>query len=211
MRNELGLRERKRLALRDQLIASATRLFIEKGYSATTLEEISQENMVSIRTLLRHFDSKEGLAIASVRARVDQFRLQIEDPDRTLDAASIWRHVVSENIGTYINNPNILDYHVFLTSEPDLVGILAATHDEYSDAIARGLSADAGRDPAGDLDSKVLATLLVQSYRVVLQFWIDQGRTGNLRDLALGVTESLLSRYPDRTKAGYIRSRIPAA
>lgn len=137
---EVGLRERKKIALREQLISTATRLFTENGYAETTLEHVAHENMVSIRTLLRHFESKEGLAIASLKSKATQFREEIADPARTVDSIEIWRSAVRDNALHYMDSPKMRDYHVFLTSEPQLIGVVAAIHDEYANSIAEGLA-----------------------------------------------------------------------
>lgn len=201
---EVGLRERKKIALREQLISTATRLFTENGYAETTLEHVAHENMVSIRTLLRHFESKEGLAIASLKSKATQFREEIADPARTVDSIEIWRSAVRDNALHYMDSPKMRDYHVFLTSEPQLIGVVAAIHDEYANSIAEGLAMDLGIPPSENLDNRVLAAMLVQSYRVTLQHWIEYPQSGALSDLACDVIDAILRRYPDRGRPGFI-------
>src|SRR5580698_4383380 len=64
MKPILPLRDRKKAKLRQALSDASLRLFLHKGYSATTLEEISAECDVTVQTLLRYFGSKEDLLFA---------------------------------------------------------------------------------------------------------------------------------------------------
>lgn len=59
----LPLRERKKLRTRRALADTALRLFTEKGFSATTLEELTEEAEVSRSTFFRAFPAKEAAAI----------------------------------------------------------------------------------------------------------------------------------------------------
>src|SRR5216683_577633 len=59
----LPLRERKKLRTRRALADAALRMFTEKGFGATTLEELADEAEVSRSTFFRFFPAKEAAAI----------------------------------------------------------------------------------------------------------------------------------------------------
>ncbi|MFB9313778.1 TetR family transcriptional regulator [Nocardioides plantarum] len=62
-----GLRERRRVELRERIDRVALELFARDGYEAVTVEAIAAEVGVSLSTLFRHVASKEDLLVGVVR------------------------------------------------------------------------------------------------------------------------------------------------
>ncbi|GAA2685626.1 MULTISPECIES: TetR family transcriptional regulator [Actinosynnema] len=58
------LRERKKHRTRETLVATALELFTDRGFAATTLDELCESAEVSKRTFFRYFTSKEDVATA---------------------------------------------------------------------------------------------------------------------------------------------------
>jgi AcrR family transcriptional regulator len=62
---ELPLRERKKLRTRQALADTALRLFLDRGFHETTLDELVDAVEVSKRTFFRMYGSKEDVAMAA--------------------------------------------------------------------------------------------------------------------------------------------------
>ena len=59
-----GLRDRKRANTHARIQAEGLRLFLERGFEATTLDEVAEAAEVSRRTLLNYFGSKEEIVFS---------------------------------------------------------------------------------------------------------------------------------------------------
>jgi AcrR family transcriptional regulator len=60
-----GLRERKRRETSERIIEKGLKLFVKKGYDATTLDAIAEAAGISRRTFFYYFKSKEDLLLAA--------------------------------------------------------------------------------------------------------------------------------------------------
>jgi AcrR family transcriptional regulator len=74
MNQILSRRERKKLETRQGLLEAALALFHEKGYEATTVEEITEQADVAKGTFFNYFPSKEALLDELAVWRVEQLR-----------------------------------------------------------------------------------------------------------------------------------------
>ncbi len=60
-----GLRERKRVRTRETIRREAFRLFDDRGYAVTTIEQIAHAADISPSTFFRYFPSKESVLLAN--------------------------------------------------------------------------------------------------------------------------------------------------
>ena len=63
---DMGLRERKKIQRRAEIIAAAHRLFTERGYDATTVADIAAAADVAPRTVSLYFPTKQDIALAGI-------------------------------------------------------------------------------------------------------------------------------------------------
>jgi AcrR family transcriptional regulator len=72
----LGLRERKKLIRLQRIVASARKLFLDKGFTTTTIQDIAVEADVGLGTLYLYAKSKEDLLVLVFK---DDILLMIEE------------------------------------------------------------------------------------------------------------------------------------
>src|SRR3954454_16183564 len=71
-RDPLPVRERTRRTVRGELAQLAVRLFVEKGYDETTIDDLAAAAGMSKRTFFRYFASKEELVVGKYEALAEQ-------------------------------------------------------------------------------------------------------------------------------------------
>src|SRR5689334_1350264 len=130
---ELSLRERKKARTRAALIEVSQRLFAERGYSVTTLDDICAEVEVTPQTLLRYFDSKARLAVAPEADAVVELRSVMQDPRRDRPALSVWEEFVRLEVaevlapsmpGTTTHVRNLRAFQRWAEKDPVLVAMV---------------------------------------------------------------------------------------
>lgn len=80
-RNEesaLPLRERKKLRTRRVLADTALRMFLERGFDQTTLDDLVAAAEVSVRTFFRYYSSKEEVALAAEGELWEAYAAEVE-------------------------------------------------------------------------------------------------------------------------------------
>src|SRR5215470_5673966 len=58
-----GLRERRKVRIRQTIAATANRMFLERGFDQVSITDIAREAEVSRRTLFAYFPTKEDLVL----------------------------------------------------------------------------------------------------------------------------------------------------
>src|SRR5487761_1543907 len=76
---KLGRRERRRAEIHDKLFRAALRLFAERGFSATTVEDITEAADVGKGTFFNYFPTKEHLLTAFSEIRMAIIRAALAD------------------------------------------------------------------------------------------------------------------------------------
>ncbi len=85
-----GIRERKRAATRDAVVAAATRLFLERGLSGTSIDDIAAAAGIARRTFFLHFPAKEDVLFHYLEGHVRRAIAALHDlpADGTADSAA---------------------------------------------------------------------------------------------------------------------------
>jgi AcrR family transcriptional regulator len=168
------LRERKRTRMRLAIQAEAIRLFAEKGYENTTVEDIAYAAAISPRTYFRYFPTKEDVVVW------DEYDPVIDDlvAARPADepAALTVRAVMVEALGGIYrrDRAELLTRVRLLTTVPELRARLLETQSdamEFASMLARRRGAD-------ELEVRVVIAALGAIIVAALDEWQrDDGKT----------------------------------
>ncbi|WP_053226444.1 TetR family transcriptional regulator [Solirubrobacter soli] len=84
-----GLRERKKAATRIAIRDAGMRLFAERGFAGTTIDEIAEDAGVSRATVFAYFPTKEEIVFGDAAVAVDALRELLRDAP-TIVAVRAW-------------------------------------------------------------------------------------------------------------------------
>ncbi len=109
---------RRRQRTRDQLMAAAIELVLDKGYDTVTNEDITETADVGRRTFYNHFDNKHDCVLAAVSQRYSQYATAAATSDErhndpaltlTLSASQVFNQVVADPVTRQlVNYPQVL-------------------------------------------------------------------------------------------------------
>ena len=134
-----GLRERKKRAVKAALEQTALRLFMEKGYENTTVEEISEAVDVSTRTFFRYFATKDEVLFAHQAERLAALRGFFSERPADAPLADTVQAVVDFFAEDLEANADLLVVQATVYAEARLpAGIIRLRQDELIEAIAVG-------------------------------------------------------------------------
>lgn len=129
---------------RQRLLAEAQRLFRERGYAATSLEQIAEAAEVTKGAIYGHFASKEDLLLSTLEAGRDtppEYVTMLNDQSRPLrERLAEFSHAVAvEHPGDVAELAMFLEFFAALLRAPDAL-------QRYSSGLERQLRAIAGTD-----------------------------------------------------------------
>jgi AcrR family transcriptional regulator len=76
----VGLRERKKRLMRQQLSDTATRMFLERGFGAVRVAEIAEACGVSEKTVFNYFPTKESLILDRLESTMAAVKAGLAEP-----------------------------------------------------------------------------------------------------------------------------------
>ncbi len=170
----MGLRERKKLAMRRQLSDTAARMFLERGFDAVRVAEVAAECGVSEKTVFNYFPTKEALVLDRLEATADALRTLLADPTRSPVAAMVTvlereLHDAASNLASDIDPDGaVARYRRFgdmIRSTPALRTYQAAAADRFGDIAAEVIAVRAGLDPA-DPEPQIIAAALLGLWKI---------------------------------------------
>ena len=183
-----GLRERKKLAIRRALGAASVRLAVERGPENVTIEDITAEADVSLRTFGNYFSGKyEAIcALGTDRARRIGAEL-LARPARE----PLWAALVNAVLAHYEDaGGEWLAWVRLAATAPALRGENLKVAAEMQQALAEAITTRTGTDAEQDMYPQVLAGAVTAAAQVAVRRWAA-GPPGPLRPLLCRALDQL--------------------
>ncbi len=202
----LGLRDRKKIKLRETILQTADRLFREQGYERTTLERICDEAETSLRTLLRYFPTKEDLALGREIVVMEAFRKALEALDPSVSVIKFWRDRLALS-RVHLDREAFLAHLHIIDSAPAVQAKMLALQVEYENMLAEAFAREAGLLPDDDLHGRLLAGMLIAGNRAATRRWAASKGKLDLSKLRADVIDWAVTNFPARQGVAGKRSK----
>ncbi|HEX6390390.1 MAG TPA: TetR family transcriptional regulator [Solirubrobacteraceae bacterium] len=174
MADETSLRERKKRKTRVEIVAAAAALFRERGFAATTIDDIAARADCSRRTVFRYFAAKEDVAYGDAIERLEAFRQTLEHDDGSdPDAIAVVRRALTDQALAFFAEPVEDVPRELWFTEPLLWRRFLEISEAWEVAATAFLARRHGLDPERDVEAHVVATALTGVVKAVVRTQID--------------------------------------
>ncbi|MBL1081784.1 TetR family transcriptional regulator [Streptomyces actinomycinicus] len=164
---EMGLRERKKQRMYQDVSDIAVRMFLERGFDAVSVAEVAAAAGISKPTLFRYFPAKEDLVLHRIAdheteaARVVAGTADPVDALRRNFLAGLERR---DPVTGLNDHPDVLAFHALLYDTPALVARAHGHLERQEAALAEALG--------GGLDARLAAGQIIAVQRILaLENW----------------------------------------
>lgn len=159
---------------RRELARAAAELFIERGFDATTVEDIVAVAEVSPRTFYRYFPAKENVVLALGESRTDALLTALRSrPAGEAPLAAVQAAVAEAYTSGWGDLGKVRVFLALLREEPALRARWLIEREADREKLAGVLAEREGARPG--LRHQVAAAAVVSAVAAALEAWLDRG------------------------------------
>jgi AcrR family transcriptional regulator len=192
-----GLRERKRAATERAIVDATMKLAADRGFAATTIDDIAAEAGIGRRTVFRYFPTKDDIVldprrldVAYARAALRQRRARTDDVERVMEVlAELQRRAFAM---FRPDHQRVL--HRLSHDEPALAARSFLLMQQMRDVVVEALLAKRA-SRAERLRVRLLAMACIVAVDASVTMWVEGGMKEDLGEI-LGVAS-------DQLRAGF--------
>lgn len=193
----------RRQAVRRQVVQTAADLFRERGYRATTLDDLAARLGMSKASLYTYVRSKEELLAAISRETIGEFRREMDRVLRSdLAPDEKLRRIVRRHVEFVIGRRSFLT--VFFSEEANLPSrlarALAAQKDRYDKALERLIAEGVRAGVFRDLEPRLVVFGLLGMLNWLYKWYRPAGAWG---------PEEIAGTFVDLVERGLVRRPAP--
>jgi AcrR family transcriptional regulator len=179
------LRSRLRQDMRDQARATAIDLMLERGFAATSVDDIVNASGVSRRSFYRYFGTREDLVLGATddQVKILMTALDARPPDE--DAWTALQRAAESLPDADQPTERTLAFARLVNSDPDLRARQLEQRAAWRAALAPLIEQRARRSatPLDPLGATALVAAALTCLDVATEAWIDQNGTTPLSNL----------------------------
>ena len=187
-----GTRQRRRDRTRQDLARAAVRLFEERGFDGSTVEDIADAADVSVSTFFRLFPRKEDVIFYDLPERLDAMRADFAAADHPTAWQTV-RNAFVANARTWDDEEQAfgLARARLFHSERALAARYLEMCQEWEGVVAGIVAAERGTDPRTDLYALLVGASTVSAFRAAFIARINGGtQIADLLDEAFTMLEN---------------------
>jgi len=177
---EEGLREKNTKERRDALVTAAYALFAEKGYAATTMDDVASRAGLSRRTAFRYFASKEDLVFPARDERLAMLSRLLAPREGETSFQTVRRACLALGRHYEDDRARMLAQWRIVEAEPALVGRELQFDRRSEEALEQTFLAGQKDTPRARRRARVRASAVVGAVRATLREWLEGGAVADL-------------------------------
>lgn len=177
----LGLRERKKLQTRNNILEVAWRLFEEKGFDNVKVAEIADEANISVKTLFTYFNSKESIIFAGENELIDAIKSAFENRKENESLIEVERKLIDSLLDEEDNN-SLFESNTLIeivSKTPSITSHLLIMWKTYEDELSSILKKDSNLN-LSPLQINLVSINLIAPFRLLFDLLIEEKLYGKL-------------------------------
>lgn len=174
----MGLRERKQERNRETIVKVAYRLFEERGYDETNVEDIAGQSEVSPRTFYRYFDSKDAVLAEAGLTVVDRALQDVSSLGSVADLAS----ALGAAMDGLIRENHMTVTIRLLREHPRIADRAPLWRQRWADYLVGGITEAEGRSTPTYRD-RLIGTAAIQTVGLAVDEWLYRRPDASVTDL----------------------------
>jgi AcrR family transcriptional regulator len=193
--NNFSLRKKHLDRTRQSIIEAAYGLFEQRGFHATTVDDIAERADVAPRTFFRYFPTKESVLFPNAEAKLQVVRERLAErpADEPIGESLI---AVMFSLGNEAVDRRQSDLIRQLSAEAE--NLLRTQRREMMEQFSEGLAAVVSERtgvPVNDVGLQAMLSSLMACMAAAVHCWLDDGARGELRPYLDRALESCRSAF----------------
>jgi AcrR family transcriptional regulator len=178
-----SLRQKHVDRTRQAIVDAAFKLFLERGFAATTIDDIALEADIAPRTFFRYFPTKESVMFHDSEAKIEVIHERVmRRPAGESAAEAIFAvcQAMAEDVTEDQKRAHLI-LHLSVEDDTFLVSRRRAMTEQVSKAVLTAISTRTGI-PESDIGLQAMTASVVACAATALHAWFHEGGTGDVRE-----------------------------